>query len=196
MAKGGTPFNKFFSDFWDDANKKIVPEQLIVAELFFNSLKREVIEKIRNTDVAQELANHTTPSAILGTPGSLFGFLGLIEGQDPVNEIIAIFENVMSFRISRRLKTGGIKLTIKVPDLKDFRENDLILPWQGGYSVVDAIEKGLSGLENYIAAKNLSYSRSGDGIQVKQTVRWGSFRGVKWISPILDEVKARAKTFR
>jgi len=199
MAKG-TNFGKFFGDFWKQVNKKITPEQAIVAELFFQRIKDQVIKEIRNTDVSKELMDHSTPSAILGTPGSLFGFLGFIEGQEPVQEIINIVNRVMTFKISRRLVRGGIKLTVKVPDRKDFRTDDLILPWEGGYGAVDAIEKGLSGLTNYISTKEkssaIAYSRSGEGIQVKRKVRRWKYKPRPWISPILQAVKDQAKQFR
>ena len=195
MARG-TSFGKFWGDFWDGANKKITDEQRIVADLFFNGVKKDVIDKIRDTDVSRELIDHTSPSPILGTKGSLFGFLGLVEGQEPVEEIIKIVDRIMTYKLSRRLIRGGIKITIKVPDKKDFRTDDLVLPWDGGYSVVDAIEKGLSGLTHYISAKNLSYSRSGEGLQVKQTVRNLNYKPRPWISPILQAVKDRAKQYR
>ena len=195
MAKG-TSFGKFWGDFWDDANKKITTEQRVVADLFFQGVKSQVINAIKESPVTQELENHTSPSQILNTQGSLFGFLGLIEGQKPVDEILSIVEQVMGYKLSRRLIKGGLKITIKVPDKKDFRTDDLILPWEGGYSVLDAVEKGLSGLGFYIAAKNIAYSRSGDGIQVKNKVRESEFRGMPWLSPIFKEVKDRAKQFR
>lgn len=196
MAKNGTPFNDFFRRFMGQVRAKITPEQVALAKLFFEGVKAEVIKAILESPVSQELINHTAPSPILYTKGSLFGFLGLIEGQEPVQDVINIVEATMSHKLSRRLIRGGVKVTIKVPDLRDFRTNDLILPWEGGYSVLDAIEKGLSGLGSYIAAKNLAYSRSGDGIQVKQKVRESEFRGVPWISPILKSVKEKAKQFR
>lgn len=200
MAKKGTSFNKFFKDFWDGANKKITVEQRAVADLFFNGLKRDVIDKIRNDKISQELTNHTAPSPILDAPGSIFGFLGLVEGQEPVEEIINIVERIMTYKLSRRLIRGGLKLTIKVPDKKDFRTDDLVLQWEGGYSVVDAIEKGLSGLTHYISTKEkpyaIAYSRSGDGVQVKTKVRDDKYQPRPWISLIFQAVKDQAKTFR
>ena len=202
MASKGTSFNKFFKDFWDGANKKITTEQRVVADLFFNSVKREVIDKIRNDAISLELSNHTAPSPILGgnTKGSLFGFLGLVEGQEPVEEIIKIVERIMTYKLSRRLIRGGLKLTIKVPDKKDFRTDDLVLQWDGGYSVLDAIEKGLSGLSHYISTKEkpyaIAYSRSGDGIQVKTKVRDDKYEPRPWLTPIFQAVKDQAKTFR
>ncbi len=202
MAKKGTPFNKFFKDFWDGANKKITPEQRVVADLFFKGVKSSVIKEIRNSDISQELINHTAPSAFLGgdTKGSLFGFLGLVEGQEPVEEIINIVEKIMTYRLSRRLIRGGLKLTIKVPEKKDFRTDDLVLQWDGGFSVVDAIEKGLSGLSHYISVKEksfaIAYSRSGDGIQVKNQVREDKYKPRPWLTPIFQAVKDQAKQFR
>lgn len=194
MAKG-TSAASFVKSFFDEINKKVTPDQIKIADEFFESLKKEVIEKILASDVSQELINHTNPSRILGTSGTLFGFLGLVEGQSVVPEIIQIVENTMSYSISRRLIRGGIKISIKIPSLEDFRTPDLELPWEGGYSVVDAVEKGLSGLQNYIF-KNSPGSRSQEGVQAQNKIRNVKFTKHPWISPILKEVKNRAKDFR
>ncbi len=185
----------FVKSFFEEINKKVTPDQLAIADDFFESLKKEVIEKISASDVSQELINHTNPSPILGTSGTLFGFLGLVEGQSVVPEIIQVVENTMSYSISRRLIRGGIKISVKIPSLEDFRTPDLELPWEGGYSVVDAVEKGLSGLQNYIFKKSPG-SRSQEGVQTKNQVRGTKFTKHPWISPILKEVKNQAKNFR
>jgi hypothetical protein len=194
MAKGTSAAN-FVKSFFEEINKKVTPDQLAVADEFFESLKKEVLSKVLSSDVSQELINHTNPSPILGTSGTLFGFLGLVEGQSVVPEILDIIDKTMTYSVSRRLVRGGIKISIKIPSLEDFRTPDLELPWEGGYSVVDAVEKGLSGLQNYIF-KNSPSSRSMEGVQTKNPVRGTKFTRHPWISPILKEVKAQAKNFR
>jgi len=194
MARGIYSARGWVNDFLKQISGKITPQQVAIADSFFEGLKREVLDAVLNSDVSQELINHTNPSPILGTSGTLFGFLGLVEGQSVVPEILSVIENTMSYTVSRRLVRGGIKISIKIPSLEDFRTPDLELPWEGGYSVVDAVEKGLSGLQNYIF-KNSPGSRSMEGIQTKTKVRNVKFDKHPWITPILKQVKDQAKKF-
>lgn len=195
MAKGIYSAKGWVNDFFKQISGKITPQQMAIADSFFEGLKRDVLDAVLNSDVSQELINHTNPSPILGTSGTLFGFLGLVEGQSVVPEILSIIEKTMSYTVSRRLIRGGIKISIKIPSLEDFRTPDLELPWEGGYSVVDAVEKGLSGLQNYIF-KNSPGSRSMEGVQTKNKVRNVKFSRHPWITPILKEVKDQAKNFK
>ena len=188
----------FISDFFDDFfNRKIGPQEYQVAQKFFDDLKKEIIDQILADPVSQELINHTNPSQILGIRGTLFGFLGLVEGFEPMNEIVKIVDSTMSFKLSKRLVRKGYKMTVTVPTLDDFRTPDLLLPWEGGRGLVDAIEKGVSGLSYYIESrKNIAYSRSGEGIQTKKPVRQQEFRKKDWITKVFKRVSDSAKSFR
>ena len=196
MAKG-TSLKQFIEFFFREVDiTPISPQQRAAAEEFFNELRNDVIDAIRDSEVSQELTNHTTPSSILGTPGSLYGFLGFVEGFEPVEEIIRIVKEKMSYRVSRRLLRGGLKITITLPTLEDFETPDMILPFEGGYGAVKAIEKGLSGLSHYLKAKNLSYSRSAEGVQSSTPIRGGEYQKRGWITPILQDVINKSKSFR
>jgi hypothetical protein len=196
MAKG-TSAAEFLRSFWGSISNNNLFQKVEVAEAFFINLKEDFIQAIINSEVSQELINHSNPSSILGTSGTLFGFLGLVEGQKPVEEIIRIVDDVMTFRLAKRLVRGGLKMTVTLPSLEDFRKSEeLKLQWEGGYSVVDAIEKGVSGLQNYIFSRNLASSRSGEGVQTQHQIRGASFSPRPWISPIIQDVKNQAKTFR
>lgn len=195
MAKS---LSGFLNDFFDDFRKlKITPEEYSVAQKFFDDLKKEIIEQILSDPVSQELIHHTNPSQILGIRGTLFGFLGLVEGFDPMPEIVKVVETTMSFTLSKRLIKKGYKMKIQVPTLEDFRTPDLILPWEGGRGLVDAIEKGVSGLGYYIEnRKNTGISRSGEGIQTQKRIRQIEFRKRDWITKVFKRVKDTAKNFR
>ncbi len=196
MAKG-TSLKQFIEFFFREVDRTpISPQQRAAAEEFFHELQADMINAIIKTEVSQELINKTSPSSILGTPGSLYGFLGFVEGFEPVEEIIKVVKEKMSYRVSRRLLRGGLKLTVTLPTLEDFRTPDLILPWEGGYSTVDAIEKGLSGLPHYLKAKNIAHSRSSEGIQSKSTTKSGEYQKRGWITPILQDVINKSKSFR
>ncbi len=197
MAKG-TSAKQFITSFFGAISRnKISQQEVSLADQFFLELRADLIDAIVNSEVSQELINHSTPSSILGTPGSLFGFLGLIEGQEPVDEIIEVVKSVMKYKLSRRIIKGGLKMTVTLPTIEDFRNSPgLILPWEGGYTIVEAIEKGLSGLQNYLSHGNLANSRSAEGIQTQNRVRGTNYQKRGWITPILNDVKDRAKSFR
>lgn len=199
MARRTTPA-QFIKNFFKEIKRKdLPPDADFYADIFFRTLRQDLINSIVNSDIGQELSNHTTPSKILGTKGSLFGFLGLYAGSDPIQDIIDIINNKMSYKISRRLVRGGVKITVKLPDLKDFRTDSLILPWEGGYSAVDAIEKGVSGfkgsLKKYIQSES-SRSISGEGLQVKRVVRGSVYKPRPWLSKFFDEIREKSKEFR
>ena len=62
------------------------------------------------------------------------------------------------------------------------------MPWVSGRSWAEGVEKGISGLGNYINRMTLS-GRSGQGIQTKNKVRSGQFRNTKYLSNILNNLK-------
>ncbi len=196
MAKG-TSASAFVNLFFKEVEKKgLTQEQWMVANLFFDKLKAELFEAIRNHPISQELTNHTAPSRILRTPGTLFGFLGLRDGSDPVQEIINIADAIMVPQVSRRLVRGGVKVSVRIPDVSDFRTDILSLEWEGGYGVVDGIEKGVSGLSNYLYSTKAKNSRSQEGVQVAQTIRSADFKGQGWLTPIFTQFKRDLKKFR
>lgn len=196
----GTPRDgrNFVKRFFQDVFRKITPEERKFCEKFFKDMKKRMMRDIMKHKVTQELMNHTTPSKIIKTRGSLFGFLGLVEGFDPIDEIVNRIDEIMKFKISRRLIKGGVKLTVTFPSVKDFRDPTFQLPWEGGTGLVDGIENGVSGLNNYIKTNknSLAYSRSEEGIQVKMKVRNAKFEGTPWLSDIFKKYRAKADSLR
>lgn len=197
MAKGTSP-SQFINLFFKEVDKKTISrEQLTVAHVFFESIKDKLFEAIRSNPISQELINHTSPSQVLGTPGTLFGFLGLPEGSEPIEEIIRIADSIMVPRVSRRLVRGGVKVSVKIPDISDFRTKGLEMPWEGGGGIVDGIEKGISGLHHYLYPRRMpGYSISQEGIQVEQVVRSADFKPRPWLTPIFKDFKQELKKFR
>jgi hypothetical protein len=198
MAKRTSP-SQFVNLFFKEVDKKgISREQLTVAHIFFENIKTQLINRIINDPVTQELINHPDPSPILGgIHGTLFGFLGLPAGSDPVAEIISIINRIMVPKVSRRLVRGGVKVSTKIPELSDFRTKTLQMPWEGGGGIVDGIEKGVSGLHYYLYPRKMpARSVSQEGIQSKNPVRARQFQSRPWLTPILKSFKDEMKKFR
>jgi hypothetical protein len=68
------------------------------------------------------------------------------------------------------------------------------MPWQEGRSWAEGIERGISGLGNYIN-KSSSSSRSSQGVQVKNRIRGGQFRNTKYLSSIINNFKKNVLNF-
>ena len=194
MAKA-TSLSDFIKKVLAAVAPRVSQIQEQAAERFFSQLKKEVIDAVIADPISQELINHTTPSAILGTPGSLYGFLGIEKGVEPVAEIIKVIEQKMKYMVSKRLIRRSLKMTVTLPTSEDFRTPELVLKFEGGYSVLDAIEKGISGLGNFVRSSSTS-SRSGEGVQVKHAVRSTEFRKKNWLTKIFQGVADSAKNFR
>lgn len=198
MAKRTSP-SQFVNLFFKEVDKKgISREQLLVANIFFENIKAQLIDRIIADPVTQELINHPDPSPILGgIHGTLFGFLGLPVGSDPVAEIIRIIDGIMVPKVSRRLIRGGVKVSTKIPEAADFRIKELEMPWEGGGGILDGIEKGVSGLHHYLYPRRMPpKSVSQEGIQVKQVVRGATFNPRPWLTPIFKAFKQELKKFR
>src|SRR6478736_2753604 len=116
-----TSAKQFISAALDEVEKRIFPKQLALAKIMFERKKREIVNLIQTHPISQELKNHTAPSRILGTRGSLFGFVGFKEGFDPVAEIIRITEQKMTYKVRKRLLGGGFTVDLIMPGLRDYR---------------------------------------------------------------------------
>ena len=198
MAKR-TSASQFVNLFFKEVDRKgISREQLQVAHIFFENIKAELIDRIIDDPVTQELINHPDPSPILGgIHGTLFGFLGLYAGTDPVAHIIKIVNGIMVPRVSRRLIRGGVKVSTKIPELSDFRIKELEMPWEGGGGIVDGIENGISGLHHYLYPRRMpANSKSQEGVQAANPIRSATFIPRPWLTPIFKTFKQELKRFR
>ena len=196
MPDRPTSLPEFVNAFFQALFKApIGKEERLAAQSFFDELKKEIVSQVLEHPISQELINHSAPSQTLGISGSLFGFLGLIAGSDPMSVITEIIDRTMNFKLSRRLIKGGYKVTVTIPTKEDFRVPELLLPWESGIGLVEGIEGGVSGLSNFITQTSAA-SRSNEGVQTGNKIRQKEFGGAPWITPILNSVKNLAKTFR
>lgn len=191
---------QFLKSVLDKVLGRIAPQERFIAERFFDKKRKEIINQIIAHPISQELKNHTAPSPTLGTPGSLFGFLGLNSGSHPVDDIIHVVESRMTYKVSKKIFRKGLGIEIKFPSLADFaNEPNLIIPWEGGLSVPEAIEVGLSGLGFYIRAtdaRSRKISRSGDGLQAQNQIRQTIAPRTPYLTQIFAAQREETKNFR
>lgn len=164
----------------------------------FEDAKEELIKGFMEHRVSQELLDPSKGNISDTLDGSdnknLFGFIGFEAGSEPVLEVAAKLEN--EIQLSKEPpKIQGKRMVFKVrhPSLKELYQATP-MPWESGRSWLYGISHGISGFGNFLAGffQNLAASRSGQGIQVKNEVRSGSFKPQKdYIESMIAKFRAK-----
>ena len=162
----------------------------------FDDAKEELIRDFMEHDVSREILDPSKGN-ISGTLDgkdnkSLFGFIGFEAGSEPILEVAAKLEN--ETQLSKEPpKIQGKKMIFKIrhPSLKELYQATP-MPWESGRSWLYGISHGISGFGNFLAGffQNLAASRSGQGIQVKESIRSDSFK------PRRDYIESMIAKFR
>jgi hypothetical protein len=172
-------------------NIKKVPERVkIEAQRKFNRAKREMITEFESHPITQELEGGPmggNVSGTLGGVGNLFSFIGFQEGSNPIATLREMLNNyrinIMSPKIIKRSSGVDFKFRVTGPSMAEI-EAATYLSWLGK-SWVRGIERGMTGLGNYLALMGAIGSRSGGGIQAKTSYRGGAYRPTKYMSSLL-----------
>ena len=165
----------------------------------FKRITEQRFRKIKQRMIAEFLENPITME-IMGGPSSpnlsgsldgvtnLFAFIGFDQGEDPIAPILARLEET-HIQFSKFLTTSKMGMEFKVT-LPTAEEIFAItpLPWAGGRSWAQGIERGLSGL-GYLLRKN--EGRSGAAIQSRVKVRGERFKNRPYISAFLRKYKMK-----
>jgi len=118
---------------------------------------------------------------------NLFGFIGFESGDNPI-QIIKMYL-AKNIRV-RKIRTSKAKIiidfSISIPSLEEVYELSP-MPWAPGLSWAEGIERGIPGLGQYLVG-TAPKGRSGGGIQTKVMLNAGSFKSVKYISKILQDL--------
>jgi hypothetical protein len=154
----------------------------------FEQAKAKLLKDFENHAVTRELNEKNGASNIsntLGGEGNLYSFIGF-SGEDALSQLRDLLENGIKI-ISRRTDPGNLSFSIKISIPN---ENSISaatpMPWAPGMSWAEGIEKGISGLGNYLNKKTSS-SRSGSGIQIDFNIRNQTFSGVPYLTKILED---------
>ena len=127
-------------------------------------------------------------SGTLGGYGNLYSFIGFEEGMDPIAPIRKILKKTLKVRaIPANHKSMVMNFLVELPSKEElFAASPM--PWASGRSWIDGIEKGISGLGQYLNTTSFS-SRSGEGINTENKIRCVGFRNTKYLSDILNNLK-------
>lgn len=151
----------------------------------FEDLKARMITDFYKHPVTTELLTNRSGPDTSGSniPVSLFGYIGFVEGTDPITPIVDYLINHTTFRYVRYQPLFKHVFEIDIPEAEDIFAITP-MPWADGRSWVQGIELGISGV-GYTLHSNKG--RSGEAIQAQKQIRSGRFRNQAYLSSLLKE---------
>jgi hypothetical protein len=171
-----------------------------IVEKEFSQIHKEFLATFDNHPVTLEIKSGPRASNIsrtLSGVGNLFTYIGFNEGADPIKPLRELLQ---TYEIKYHPKRESIRVNIDVPSKeKVFAATPL--PWATGRSWARGIERGISGLGQYLVKSDkIRQSKSGRAIQVKGKIRGGKFSNIQYLSALLNDYykkiqKIENKTF-
>jgi hypothetical protein len=165
------------------------------ARNFFIPRKKKFMAEFYNHPVSREIAagkNAGNTSGVIVGDGNLFSFIGFNSGDRPVETLGAFLDSFINLeRFKYNKKKGEWSFRIHLPDQQDVTAVSSI-PWQPGSSWAYEIEKGISGIGNFIQTNSIR-SRSGGGIQVKNQIRTPTPTRAKYLKTMLRDLRRGLK---
>ena len=162
-----------------------------LAEQKVERAEKEMINHFESHPVTKEIEGGATSSNIsrtLGGDGNLFSFIGFMRSSRPIEPLRTYMRR--SIRLSKipvYIKTGNqgvYKFRLRTPQIEKI-EALTPSPWEGR-SWTRGIERGISGLGNYIFSRSGGFdTRSQTGMQSEHTVTALAFRPIKYMTSIL-----------
>ena len=164
----------------------------------FKDVKKDMINECMSHPVTQELLQGPDGVNISGTLNgitNLYAFIGFDDGDNPVQPILDILEDIKITKDIEQTTYGvGRKYDISMPTAKDIF-SATPMPWATGRSWARGIETGISGL-GYLLRKSSQNSRSGVAIQSNNKARSGRFKNVQYISALIKKYEKRFDKLR
>ncbi len=159
-----------------------------------NAFQQEMVEEFQSHPVTLEISsgpNSSNSSGLLGGYGNLFSFIGFSSSDSPIETVTAILNKKIITSVKRRDNNGGYIITLIMPNKQEIYAASPI-PWLAGRSWIDGIERGLSGLGQYLySSSGFNDSRSDTGIQVSNRSSGVKFKNTPYLSRIIDNFKKK-----
>jgi hypothetical protein len=166
----------------------------------FSTIRDNFMQAFDSHPVTMEIEggpSASNSSRTLGGIGNLYTYIGFQSGSRPIKTLRKVLEK---YSIRYNDLKGRLRITIEVPTKEDvFTVTPM--PWAMGRSWARGIEKGISGLGQYLVKSgSIPQSRSGRAIEVKGKIRSGKFSNVSYMSALLNDYykaikKLENKTF-
>lgn len=186
-------------------NKKRLLQEVVVSkgmnkvvsqamQPIIESSQRKMLDEFTSHPVTQEI--NSGPDAIntsgtLGGYGNLFSFLGFYYADDPTKPIYNILKQKITVSSVRNGKNGRFTVYLNNVPQKEEIFKATPFTWLSGRSWVDGVEKGVSGLGQYLYSEDNFNTRSQSGVQIKGKAASGRFENTPYISQILNNFRKR-----
>lgn len=191
MARSKLNFKNF--EKYLAKNREVQAEVLRIVEPKIQASKAKLIESFASHPVSSEISsgpNGSNISGTLGGYGNLFSFIGFSSGDNPVEKWLNFLKKsiLLDKKIDTSFSGNGITFKFK---LMSITEEDLKsvspMPWEGGRSWIQAIERGISGFSFYVS--KMGAGRSGGGLQSNYPKKEGArrFKNVPYWSKLWNE---------
>jgi len=145
----------------------------------FEKIKKDFINEFLGHNVTRQLANGDS---------MLFSFIGFWAGHDPISPLLKILDSQTFIKYRNFNTRGQARVTINMPD-----ENELTqaspMPWAKGLSWVKGIEVGIPDLGKFLHKPDIPVSRSGGGIQSKNTISRSGFKSEPYLLVMLKKYR-------
>ena len=154
--------------------------------------QRMMIEEFTAHPVTREINSGPDAENISGTLGgygNLFSFLGFYYASDPTAPIYDILTKKINVSSVRNGENGKFIVYLNNAPNKEEIFKATPFTWLSGRSWVDGIEKGVSGLGQYIYSEANFNTRSESGVQIKGKAGRGGFKNSPYISAILNNFR-------
>ena len=134
----------------------------------FDKGRQKLLDDFENSDITKEIdagPNASNSSNTLGGYGNLFTFIGFESGSDPISPLRSLLAKSIQIKTIRKKRDVlAFTLNFSVPTIEEIKAV-APMPWSTD-NWVEAVEKGLSGLGQYMYTKNSKRGRSGRAIQI------------------------------
>jgi len=155
-----------------------------------------ITQEIKDGVSAENISN--TIAGVNGETTNLFSFIGFEEGSDPIEPIYDFLREgnpngpKMKYIRGSQIDNLVFDFTFQPPDIQAIYDATP-MPWAGGISWADRIEKGIPGIGSFLSKLGIK-SRSGGGIQTKSPLRRGArFQNTSYLSGIFSRFLSNIK---
>ncbi len=160
-----------------------------VMENRFRDAKAQLLRDFDEHPVTKEIEagiGAANISETLDGEGDLYSFIGFEDGSDPIEDLRYVLESQTQLGKGRlRAESGSIKFNFSLRVPREEIKKATPLPWEGGKSWAEGVEKGISGFSEYMQGK-FTTSRSGGGIQTTRTIRATPFKRRPYLTEIFN----------
>lgn len=158
----------------------------------FDKERQQLLKSFESHEITKEIdggPSASNSSNTLGGYGNLFTFIGFESGSDPISPLRSLLAKSIQIRtIRKKSNILAFTLSFSVPTIEQIKAI-APMPWSTD-NWVDAVERGLSGLGQYLYTKNHKKGRSGSAVQIDGELSGQQMNSnpAEYMTKILDEM--------